>query len=89
MHYGFILSIFIIILCSLNYLFNLSLDASYKDVTFELSEIDIKLTIKFSLLIIYRILLNYFLLNYLFLTIFVTSSAYEYYISEINRRKVS
>ncbi|UMQ42978.1 hypothetical protein MKS83_04635 [Chryseobacterium sp. Y16C] len=86
--YLVVLSIFIIILCSINYIFDLSLKIDLNQFTIEYDEIDIYLTIKFSLLIIYRILLNYFLLNYLFLTLFVTSSAYEYYISEINRRKI-
>lgn len=87
--YLVVLSIFIIILCSLNYLFNFTYDIRYSQLTYDYSKIDVFRTIKFLVIVIYRITLNYFLLNYLFLTLFVTSSAYEYYISEIDRRKVS
>ena len=87
--YLVILSIFIIILCSLTYTFNLSnRDLHIQTFTLDFSLIDISLTIKNSLLIIYRIALNYFLLNYLFLTFFITGSAYEYYMSELDRRKI-
>jgi hypothetical protein len=84
------LSILVIILCSLTYLFNLS-DRQINPETFTLDwkSIKIMLTIKNSIVIIYRIVLNYFLLNYLFLTFFITGSAYEYYMSEMNRHKVS
>ena len=88
--YLVVLSILVIILCSLTYIFNLSVrDININDFTLTLKNIDLILTIKNVLIISYRITLNYFLLNYLFLTFFITGSAYEYYISELDRRKFS
>lgn len=86
--YLVVLSIFIILLCSLNYIFNLTSNINYHQITFEIQKIDIGLTFKSLALTIYRVILNYFLLNYLLMTLFVTSSAYEYYISEIDKRKI-
>lgn len=86
--YLVVLSIFIILLCSLNYVFDLSGNINYGQLIFNIKQIDLGLTIKNSLVIIYRVTLNYFLLNYLLMTLFVTSSAYEYYISEIDKRKI-
>jgi hypothetical protein len=87
--YLVLLSILVIVLCSLTYLFNLSARVVSVD-TFNLDwkSIDWELTWKSSLIIVYRVSLNYFLLNYLFLTLFITASAYEYYISEMNRRQI-
>jgi len=88
--YLVILSIVVIILCSLTYIFNLSArDVKAGYFTLKWKEIDIILTLKYSAIILYRITLNYFLLNYLFLTFFITGSAYEYYMSEMNRRKIN
>jgi hypothetical protein len=88
--YLVILSILIIVLCSLTYIFNLSVRSIDVDsFTLTLKHIDYILTIKNSFVVIYRITLNYFLLNYLFLTFFITGSAYEYYISELDRRKIT
>jgi len=76
-----------IVLCSLTYIFNYSAhDLNVNLLTFDFKKIDILLTLKNSLVILYRISLNYFLLNYLFLTLFIAGSAYEYYISELDRR---
>ena len=87
--YLVVLSILIIILCSGTMLFNLSeKDISYKSFTYIVSNIDIILTLKNIIVILYRICLNYFLLNYLFLTLFITGSAYEYYMSEMNKNKI-
>jgi len=87
--YLVVLSIFIIILCSLNYIFNLTNEISYHQFASNFQKIDLLLTMKNSLTIGYRIVLNYFLMNYLLMTLFVASSAYEYYISEIDKRKIS
>ncbi len=88
--YLVILSILIIVLCSLTYIFNLSVrDITRNSFTLEWKQVDLILTTKNALLISYRIALNYFLLNYLFLTFFITGSAYEYYMSELNIRKIS
>lgn len=85
--YLVVLSILVIVLCSLTYIFNLSdKEVSLSAFTIELKKIDLFLTLRNGLLIMYRVMLNYFLLNYLFLTLFVASSAYEYYISELDRR---
>lgn len=88
--YLVVLSIIIILLCSLTYLFNLA-DRNVSPSTFTISfkEINWFLTLKNSLLLLYRVCLNYLLLNYLLLTFFVAGSAYEYYISEIDRRKIA
>ena len=86
--YLVVLSIFIILLCSLNYIFNLTDNIDFHQFTLNFEKIDILLTLKNSLIICYRIILNYFLLNYLLLTLFVASSAYEYYISEIDKHKI-
>lgn len=87
--YLVVVSILVIVLCSLTYLLNISdINIHYQDLTFKWAEIDIKVTFKNSLIIIYRAILNYFLLNYLFLTLFITGSAYEFYISEMNAKRI-
>jgi hypothetical protein len=87
--YLVVLSILVIVLCSLTYIFNISIrNVEPKTFTLKWAEINIVLTFKNSLIIAYRIALNYFLLNYLFLTFFITGSAYEYYMSEMNRQKI-
>ncbi len=86
--YLVILSIFIIILCSLTYFFNTNSEISSHYFTIQWSEIDVLTTIKNILILLYRCTLYYFLLTYLFLTLFIAGSAYEYYISEIDRRKI-
>jgi len=87
--YLVVLSIIVIILCSLTYIFNLSVrEIKIESFTLEWSKMNTILTLKNCFILLYRILLNYFLLNYLFLTFFITGSAYEYYMSEMNRRKI-
>ncbi|KYH07088.1 hypothetical protein A1704_21805 [Chryseobacterium cucumeris] len=86
--YLVILSIFIIILCSLTYFFNTNNEISYHYFTVQWNEIDVLTTVRNILILLYRCTLYYFLLTYLFLTLFVAGSAYEYYISEIDRRKI-
>jgi len=87
--YLVVLSILIIILCSLDYLFNLaSREILPGSFTLSFEKIDWVLTAKNSVLFIYRVALNYFLLDYLLLTFFVAGSAYEYYISELNSVKI-
>lgn len=87
--YLVILSILIIVLCSITYLFNLSAtELNYETITYKWNDIDFVITFKYTLIVIYRIILNYFLFNYLFLTLFVTGSAYEYYMSQLNSRKI-
>ncbi|MCX3263118.1 hypothetical protein [Pedobacter agri] len=88
--YLVVLSILVIVLCSLTYIFNISVrDIEIKTFSLKWSDIDMCLTFKNTAIIGYRIALNYFLLNYLFLTFFITGSAYEYYMSEMDRRKLS
>jgi hypothetical protein len=88
--YLVVLSILVIVLCSLTYIFNISYrKVEPNTITLNWEFIDINLTVKNTVIIIYRIALNYFLLNYLFLTFFITGSAYEYYMSEMDRRKIS
>lgn len=88
--YLVVLSILVIILCSLTYIFNISVrEIETRTFTLKWPEIDMLLTFKNSVILAYRIALNYFLLNYLFLTFFITGSAYEYYISEMDRRKIT
>jgi len=85
--YLVLLSILVIVLCCLTYIFNLSLhEINIHSLTLNIKKIDMLLTLKNTFVILYRIVLNYFLLNYLFLTLFITGSAYEYYISELDRR---
>lgn len=85
--YLVVISILIIVLCCITYIFNMSeKEVTITSFTFEFSKINFMLTLRNGLLISYRLILNYFLLNYLFLTLFVASSAYEYYISELDRR---
>ncbi len=85
--YLVILSIVIVVMCSFSYILNLpQRKLSPDNFTLSFREIDIFLTIKSSLILLYRTLFNYLLLNYLLLTIFITSSAFEYYMSEINSR---
>lgn len=87
--YLVVLSILVIFLCSLTYIFNICVkNIETKTFTLKWSEINIVLTLKNIAIIGYRIALNYFLLNYLFLTFFITGSAYEYYMSEMDRRKI-
>jgi hypothetical protein len=88
--YLVVLSILVIVLCSFTYIFNISLrNVETKTFTLNWVEIDSLLTLKNLLIIVYRIALNYFLLNYLFLTFFITGSAYEYYMSEMDKRKIT
>ena len=88
--YLVVLSILIIILCSLSYIFDIPSETIlYDSFTYKLEEIDIVLTVKNIIVILYRVSLNYFLLNYLLLTFFIAGSAYEYYISEINSKKIA
>jgi len=85
-----VLSIIVIILCSLTYIFNLSVrDVKIETFTLKWEKVNVVLTLKNCFIVLYRIVLNYFLLNYLFLTFFITGSAYEYYMSEMNRRKIN
>lgn len=86
--YLVVLSILIIVLCCFSLLFDLSGIVEAETFTMSWDKIDWALTFKNGMLLIYRVTLNYFLLNYLFLTLFVTGSAYEYYMSEMNRRTV-
>lgn len=87
--YLVVLSILVILLCSAIFVFNISdYQISYKSFTIKLKDIDFMLTVKNIVIIIYRITLNYFILNYLLLTFFITGSAYEYYISELDRHKI-
>lgn len=87
--YLVVLSILIIVLCSLTYIINVS-DHIITCNTFTLKwkDINVLLTLKNFIIVIYRSCLNYFLLNYLLLTFFITGSAYEYYISEMDRQKI-
>lgn len=88
--YLVVLSIFIVVLCSVSYIFNLpARNVRASTFTFSWKEIDWVLTFKNGLILLYRITLNYLLLNYLLLTLFITGSAFEYYMSEINRRKIA
>ena len=88
--YLVVLSILVIVLCSFTYIFNIShRNVETKTFTLNWVEIDSLLTLKNLLIIGYRIVLNYFLLNYLFLTFFITGSAYEYYMSEMDNRKIT
>lgn len=87
--YLVVLSILVIVLCSLTYIFNISArEVKLSSFTIKWTAIDWVLTLKNSIIFLYRLTLNYFLLNYLFLTFFITGSAYEYYISEMDRRKI-
>jgi len=87
--YLVILSIVIIILCSVSYILNMpARDIAIHDLTLRWKEIDIFLTLKNIFVLTYRIVLNYLLLDYLLLTLFIAGSAFEYYMSEIDVRKV-
>lgn len=87
--YLVILSILVVVLCSITYIFDLSArEVNLSNFSLNWKEINIALTFKSTILIVYRIVLNYFLLNYLFLTFFITGSAYEYYMSEMDRIKL-
>jgi len=88
--YLVVLSILVIVLCSFTYLFNLSVRIVLPETLIsDWKQIDWVLTIKNTILVTYRVTLNYFLLNYLLLTLFITGSAYDYYISEMERRKIA
>jgi intein/homing endonuclease len=87
--YLVVLSILVIIISSLTYIFNLAkreLDINL--LTIEYEKIDVILTIKYIFLALYRTALNYFLLSYLLLTLFISGSAFEFYMSEINNKKI-
>jgi len=87
--YLVVLSILIVLLCSITYFIDsLSGDISINTFTVEWSKINVLLTIKNILILTYRVVLNYFILNYLLLTLFVAGSAYEYYISELDRKRI-
>jgi hypothetical protein len=79
----------IVLMCSLSYIFNLPVrKVPPSNFTFSGEKIDWILTIKNGGILAYRILLNYLLLEYLLLTLLIAGSAFEYYISEINARKI-
>ena len=87
--YLVVLSILIVFLSGLTYLFNLSEHIiNIRTFTLQWEKINILITLKNIVILTYRIALNYFLLNYLFLTLFITGSAFEYYMSEMNSRKI-
>lgn len=87
--YLVVLSIVIVVMCSLSYVFNLpQRKLAPSNFTLAWKDISIALTLKSFIIFIYRLLLNYLLLNYLLLTLFITGSAFEYYMSEIDRRKI-
>lgn len=83
-----VLSIAIILMCGLSYFINLSHVVSPTSFSLNLREIDLFLTIKSIFIIAYRSILNFMLFNYLLLTVFIASSAYEYYISEISQKRI-
>lgn len=87
--YLVVLSIFIIIFCAMTYIFNLeNIKVEFKQLTLDLDIINWNLTYKNTIVVIYRIILNYFLLNYLILTLFIAGSSYEYYMSEMNQKTI-
>jgi hypothetical protein len=87
--YLVLLSILVIVLCSLTYMFNLPVRSiTPSNFTLDWAKVDLILTLKSSFIIVFRVTLNYFLLNYLFLTLFITGSAYEYYMSEMDRNRI-
>lgn len=88
-HYLVVLSILVIVLCSLTYLFNLSARiVSLQTLAGDWDNIDWLQTAKNTALIVYRVTSNYFLLNYLMLTLFITGSAYDFYMAEMDRRRI-
>jgi len=59
--YLVVLSILIIFLCTLTFIFNIAeREISTNSFTINLEKIDIILTLKYSLVILYRVILNYF-----------------------------
>jgi len=87
--YLVILSIVILILCGAFFVIpGLDKKISVHNLTYHFHEIDFKLTFKNIGILVYRFILFFMLLNYLLLTAFITASAYDYYISEINNKKI-
>lgn len=87
--YLVVLSILIIVLCSVNYIIPLDkfkLDIS--NIIFDIKKIEWVYTLKNITVVVYRICLLYFIMNYLLLTLFIAGSSYEYYISELDKVKI-
>jgi len=87
--YLVVLSIIIVVLCSFSYIFNLpARKLKTEDFTLVWKQIDLTVTLRNICVFAFRICFNYLLLNYLLLTLFITGSAYDYYMSEMNNRKI-
>lgn len=87
--YLVILSILIIVLCSITYIKpNNGFLINYHNIALNVKKIDWFFTLKNILVILYRVSLLYFIFNYLLLTLFVAGSSYEYYISELDKIKI-
>lgn len=87
--YLVLLSVFIVVLCSISLIIDLkTFDITPQGIYLSIGQIsgfDFFINL---LIFLYRSTLYYFILNYLVLTIYIASSAFEYYISELNRKKV-
>lgn len=87
--YLVLMSILIIVLCSFSYIHDTSrFIISLNNFCYKPAEIDYEFTLKCIFVFFYRVALNYFLLDYLLLTLFIAGSSYEYYMSELNRTKI-
>ncbi len=87
--YLVVMSILIIVLCGITYIkptdgFAVTVD----NIVFDVKDVDWIFTLKNIVVISYRSTLLYFIMNYLVLTLFVTGSSFEYYISELDKVKV-
>lgn len=88
--YLVVLSILIIVLCSFNYLKSQDhILLNIQDLTINVKSINWHKTLKCGLAFTYRMLLLYFIMDYLLLTLFVAGSSFEYYISELDKVKIS
>ena len=82
-------SILIIVLCSLTYMLPISCFVISPDnIVLDVKKIDWVFTLMNVVVIAYRTCLLYFIMNYLLLTLFVTGSSFEYYISELDKVKI-
>ncbi len=87
--YSILLSIICIILLSFSLIISqLSVVTNIKDITLVIDEIDILLTIKTLLIIIYRGITTYFIFNFVSITIYLVGSFYDFIISEFDQIKI-
>lgn len=80
--YATVISVFCILLLSINLLF--SLDIVNVVMAKSISEIDLFFTFKVAIVLLYKWMMFYFLLDFILIVVYIISSFYDFMISEYN-----